>query len=359
MVKHSYIYSQHFLACPLINPLSKHKVWQRAAAPQTRRKTNELQLARALLAPALVLHCPCRISARWSKRMSTQNLRAPSVSVWRPASPLQCGGGPQLSAGCLHCGMAPLQLTSGSASKAVQAPGPSVLHPRGGRCEPAPATPHPLLPTTLPPCPEDGVSLELARVCRRSAPPSRLASQQKSFSYREQFRSKKKRTEAAELGVAAALGQAPGVRRRGRYAGTRDFVLHVCLTLSFTAVMVGSRDQYGHAFSTSIKRQLLDTELPYLESEIAQLAPSDSQVGKRFEQISTLAEVHRFLQGALRPLSTLHPFRHAPPLRHATAPSPCWPLASQACSCRSWSTRRRPRALWKGGSTNRANCSAR
>ena len=291
--------------------------------------------------------------------MSTQNLRAPSVSVWRPASPLQCGGGPQLSAGCLHCGMAPLQLTSGSASKAVQAPGPSVLHPRGGRCEPAPATPHPLLPTTLPPCPEDGVSLELARVCRRSAPPSRLASQQKSFSYREQFRSKKKRTEAAELGVAAALGQAPGVRRRGRYAGTRDFVLHVCLTLSFTAVMVGSRDQYGHAFSTSIKRQLLDTELPYLESEIAQLAPSDSQVGKRFEQISTLAEVHRFLQGALRPLSTLHPFRHAPPLRHATAPSPCWPLASQACSCRSWSTRRRPRALWKGGSTSRANCSAR
>ena len=82
-------------------------------------------------------------------------------------------------------------------------------------------------PHTLPPCPEDGVSLELARVCRRSAPPSRLASQQKSFSYREQFRSKKKRTEAAELGVAAALGQAPGVRRRGRYAGTRDFVLHV------------------------------------------------------------------------------------------------------------------------------------
>ena len=154
-----------------------------------------------------------------------------------------------------------------------------MLHPRGGRCEPAPATPHPLLPTTLPPCPEDGVSLELARACRRSAPPSRLASQQKAFSYREQFRSKKKRTEAAELGVAAALGQAPGVRRRGRYAGTRDFVLHVCLTLSFTAVMVGSRDQYGHAFSTSIKRQLLDTELPYLESEVAQLAPSDSQVG--------------------------------------------------------------------------------
>lgn len=160
------------------------------------------------------------------------------------------------------------------------------------------------------------MSLELARVCRRSAPPSRLASQQKSFSYREQFRSKKKRTEAAD-----ALGQAPGVRRRGRYAGTRDFVLHVCLTLTFTAVMVGSRDQYGHAFSTSIKRQLLDTELPYLEAEIAQLAPSDSQVGKRFEQISTLAEVHRFLQGALHALSTLHPFRHAPPLRHATAPS--------------------------------------
>ena len=37
-------------------------------------------------------------------------------------------------------------------------------------------------------------------------------------------------------------------RRRGRYGNTREFLLHVCLTVSFTAVMLGSRDPYGHAF---------------------------------------------------------------------------------------------------------------
>ena len=198
------------------------------------------------------------------------------------------------------------------------------------------------------------MSLMLARVCRRRAPPSRLASQQKSFSYREQFRSKKRSAEAAEASDQALL--AP--RRRGRYASTRDFVLHVCLTVTFTAVMLGSRDQYGHAFSTSIKRQLLDTELPYLEAEITQLAPSDLQVGKRLEQLSTLAEVHRFLQGALHPLSMLHPLA-CTSLRHATPPSPRCTLSSQACSCLKWSTRRLQPALWKAGSTNTADCSAR
>ena len=158
------------------------------------------------------------------------------------------------------------------------------------------------------------MSLMLARVCRRRAPPSRLASQQKSFSYREQFRSKKRSAEAAEASDQALL--AP--RRRGRYASTRDFVLHVCLTVTFTAVMMGSRDQYGHAFSTSIKRQLLDTELPHLEAEVTrettrETTPSDTQVGKRLEQLSTLAEVHRFLQGALHPLNMLHPLQHATP----------------------------------------------
>ena len=80
--------------------------------------------------------------------------------------------------------------------------------------------------------------------------------------------------------------------------------------------------------STSIKRQLLDTELPYLHDLEVELTPSDTQVGKQLEQLSSLAEVQRFLQGALHPLSMLHSLSMLHPLS-VTPPhraSPVLPL---------------------------------
>ena len=114
--------------------------------------------------------------------------------------------------------------------------------------------PRPLLSTLIAPhrAPKT-VSLWLARVCHRRAPPSRLASQQKSFSYREQFRSGEK-SQDHDAETAHSSRKRPTLRRRGRYASTRDFVLHACLTVSFTAVMLGSRDRYGHAFRCETMR---------------------------------------------------------------------------------------------------------
>ena len=89
-----------------------------------------------------------------------------------------------------------------------------------------------------------------------------------TISYREKYRgirSKKAREEDESTPKPMVYE-----KKQGAFGGNREFVLHVCLTACFSAVMIGSRDYvYAHAFGDSIRRQLLEAELPPSDTVLA------------------------------------------------------------------------------------------
>ena len=128
------------------------------------------------------------------------------------------------------------------------------------------------------------------------------------FLYREQFRSKKKRTEAAELGVAA-VGPSAGRTAPRALCGHADFVLHVPdveLHRGHGGIARPVRPRIQHVH----RQQLLDTELPIrvrgraARARTRKWASGSSKSARSPRSTASAGALHPY---TLHPFGMLHP----------------------------------------------------